>query len=238
MLGTFRDYAWREKVYGKIIFTRVQQRRLISLIYWVKDKTHLEEEASFPDGTIRQELIYELEESITRKKCRKQQNKVEESLITTRSQVQIKASGQWDCWVLDLEINLKMISGVQGIPLSYVIRENNASDKTEHTWEEKAVLEAPLTGRLYKQYNFIVHNSILRNIADASDEFTYVKLYIKKDDDRNDIKSLCSRYENVAMQEHYVSEANCTIETIQYRKERAKKFEKFVSKLIKSVDEL
>ena len=41
MLGTFRDYAWNDKEYGKIIFTRVKQRRLISLMDWLKDKTRL-----------------------------------------------------------------------------------------------------------------------------------------------------------------------------------------------------
>ena len=74
---------------------------------WVKDKTRLEEEASFPDGTTRQELIYELEESTTKKKCIKEQNKVEESLITTSFQVQLEAAGQWDRWMVDLESNLK-----------------------------------------------------------------------------------------------------------------------------------
>ena len=42
MLGTSRDYAWRDKEDGNIIFTRVQQMRLISLMDWVKDKTRLE----------------------------------------------------------------------------------------------------------------------------------------------------------------------------------------------------
>ena len=32
ILGTFRDYARCDKEYGKIIFTRVQQKRLISLM--------------------------------------------------------------------------------------------------------------------------------------------------------------------------------------------------------------
>ena len=49
----------------------------------VKDKTHLEEKESFPYGTTRQELIYELEEATTRKECRKEKNKVGGSLITT-----------------------------------------------------------------------------------------------------------------------------------------------------------
>ena len=60
--------------------------------------------------------------------------------------------------------------------------ENNTPDKTERdTWEEKSVLSVPLTGRLYKQEKPTVHNIILHNIADASDAFTYVKPYIKKD---------------------------------------------------------
>ena len=83
-----------------------------------------------------------------------------------------------------------------------------------------------------------MHNIILCNISDASDAFTYVKPYTKKDDVRNEIKALCSRYENVAMQEKYLSETNPTIETIHYINERAITFEKFVNKLVKTINEL
>ena len=69
MLGTFMDQACHDAVDENIIFTRVQQRRLISLMDWVKDKTCLEEEASFPDRTTRQKLTSELEEATTTKKC-------------------------------------------------------------------------------------------------------------------------------------------------------------------------
>ena len=100
------------------------------------------------------------------------------------------------------------------------------------------MLEVPLTGKLYKQYNLTVHNIILRNITDTSDAFTYVKPYIKKENGRTDIKVLCSRYENLSMKEQYVSETKRTIETIQYRNERAMTFENFVRKLVKAVDEL
>ena len=100
------------------------------------------------------------------------------------------------------------------------------------------MLAVPLTGRLYKQDNLTVQNIILCNIFDTLYAFTYVKPYIKKDDGRTDIKSLRSMYENVAMQEQYVSEAKRTIETIHYWNERAITFETFVSKLVKAADEL
>ena len=132
-----------------------------------------------------------------------------------------------------------MIVWAEVILLSYVIRKNDAPDQIErNSWEEKSVLSVPLTGTLYKQDNLKVHNILLYNIADTSDGFTYVNPYIKKDDVRTDIKALCCKYENVAIQEQYISKAKRTIETIQYIKEIAMTFEKFVSKLVKAINEL
>ena len=71
MLGTFRDYACRNKEHGNIIFTRVQKRRLTSFIDWVKDKNRLEEEASFPDGTTRQDLYMNLRKPQTGRSAEK-----------------------------------------------------------------------------------------------------------------------------------------------------------------------
>ena len=68
--------------------------------------------------------------------------------------------------------------------------------------------------------------------------FTYVKSYIKKDDGRTDTKVLRNRYENVPIQEKYVSETKRTIDIIQYRNERAMNFKTFVSKLVKTVEEI
>ena len=149
-------------------------------------------------------------------------------MITTSFQVQLEATRRWDRWVVELESNLKMIVGAQGIPLSYIIRENNAHAQTERdTWDEKVMLVVLLTGKLYKQDNLTVPNIILRNIDDTSDALTYLKPYIKRDDGITDIKAFRSRYENVAMQEQYLSKAKLTIETIQYRNERAMTFEFF-----------
>ena len=61
------------------------------------------------------------------------------------------------------------------------------------------MFEVPLTGRLYKQDNLTVHKINLRNIADTSDSFTYVRQCINKEDVRSDIKAMRSRYKNVAM---------------------------------------
>ena len=61
MIATFRDYGRRDVADGEIIFNRVQQKRMISLKGWVKDKLRLQEEVEFETGTSRDEFIKAIE---------------------------------------------------------------------------------------------------------------------------------------------------------------------------------
>ena len=93
-----------------------------------------------------------------------------------------------------------MVIGTNGIPLSYVIQENNETDISyQPSWQEKARLRAPHEGLNYVQAQQTVHNIMLRNIADGSDNFTYIKDHISQDNGQTDIKALRDRYENVSM---------------------------------------
>ena len=73
------------------------------------------------------------------------------------------------------------------------------------------MLAAPHKGNAYLQDKLTVHNIILRNIADGSDSFTYVKPYLKKDGGRLDIKALRGLYENAAMHEQFMNESKRTL---------------------------
>ena len=57
MIATFRDYGRRDIADGKIIFNRVQHKRMISLKDWVKEKVQLQEEAEFETVTTQAEFI-------------------------------------------------------------------------------------------------------------------------------------------------------------------------------------
>ena len=63
MISTFRDYGHRDVADGKIIFNWVQQKHMISLKDWVKDKVRIQEEVGFETGTTRAEFIKEIEEA-------------------------------------------------------------------------------------------------------------------------------------------------------------------------------
>ena len=63
MVATFRDYGRRDVADEKIIFNRVQQKRMISLNDWVKEKVLLQQEADFETGTTRADFIKTIEEA-------------------------------------------------------------------------------------------------------------------------------------------------------------------------------
>ena len=56
-----------------------------------------------------------------------------------------------------------------------------------------------------------VHGVILRNIAESSDAYTYVKTNIRLDYGRVGIKELRARYENSEMQDMHINEAKKTL---------------------------
>ena len=87
MITMFRDYGRRDVADGKIIFNRVQQKRMISLKDWVKDKVRLQDEADFETGTTWSDFIKAIEEASEHKTFRINHKNIGESLITTAFQV-------------------------------------------------------------------------------------------------------------------------------------------------------
>ena len=74
-----------------------------------------------------------------------------------------------------------MIVGANGIALSYVIRQNSVPDHSDQlTWDEKARLGVPHTGKKYKLDALAVHNIITHNISETPHAYTYIKPKIKK----------------------------------------------------------
>ena len=230
-------YARRTIANGRFNVTRVQQKQLISLMHWVKDKSRLNEPAEFAAHYTQAMLRSEIEEARERHQDRTDQKKKGESISTTDFQVKLETASQWERWDIELEGTLKMIIGANGVPLSYVIRPNDAPDLSpQATWGERAKLAAPHTGNKFKMDALAVHNIITRNISESSDAYTYIKPRIKETNGRVDIKALKSRYQNAAMQDMYINEAKKTLAIISYKSERAMKFEVFSGKFQNAVN--
>lgn len=224
---------------GRFVITRVQMKRMISLMHCVKDMKRLDEEIAFDAGTERDEFLEALKEASEREESRKAQRKIGEALLGKDFQTKLKNGSQWDRWSQELESVLNAMIGANGVPLAYIIRKEDAPDLSDRpTWELKAIHGAPHEGRAWKIDNTTVHQIILQNIGEDSDAYTYIKTRIRQENGRVDIKALRERFENTSTQEAKINAAKRTIETIQYRNERSMSFEKFSAKLQRALDDL
>ena len=163
----------------------------------------------FEDGTTADMVLEEINDATIRQDCRKTQKKAGESLITNDFVVKLKNSAQWERWKVELNATLSSIIGAKGVPLSYVIRhDDDADDDPTLSWDEKFEYAVLLQGPEYTIDKRTVHQIIIRNVAEDSDAYTYIKPKVNREDGRADIKALENRYENPATKQERINAAN------------------------------
>ena len=220
--------------------SRTVVKKLISLMHWAKDKHRVQENIEFENGTTRATVLRMIAEATVRERCRKTQRKAGESLVNQEFASKLKNSAQWERWKVELSSTLGSIIGAKGVPLTYVIREADAAaiDIDGATWDKKFIDAIELSGPEYNIDRQIVHAIILRNVAEDSDAYTYIKPNIRRENGRLDMISLKGRYENQATNQERINEANRILDTLVYKNERALTFELFSSKIQGAVDAL
>ena len=236
---TCTHYNRRNPPSTRFHVSRTVVRSIQNLLLYVKDQARIGITIGVLDSVAENEFLTDLIDARERQERREQMEKNGKALITTEFYAKLKNRNQWERWSTELKSTLDGIIGMVGIPLSYVIRENHAPNINGHTdWDQLANAATPLTGAKYTQDSRMVHQIILRNIAEDSDAYTYIKPNINKSNGRVDYEALCVRYDSHASRETRINEAKKTIQTLQYRNERSMPFERFVDKFQRAVDDL
>jgi hypothetical protein len=216
---------------GAFVLSPHTTKRLVQLTLWVKDKERLDEDPTFPNTTTQADFVSLIDEAQRRDSIRKERKKTCESLSSVRIDPPLKSSAGWEGWMVAAEAALTLAYGSKGVPLSYVIREDEAPQLDGHaTWELKAIHAAPLTGLDYEADRMTVHLFILNNVSEESDAYTYIQPLLRRNDGRRDVLALRARYENEATIQTRVNMANKTWELLVYKNERAMTFEAFCRK--------
>jgi hypothetical protein len=213
-------------------------KRLVQLTLWVKDQRRLDINAEFPNGTTQVVFVADIEAAQQRDKIRKERQKSAEGLASVRIDPPLKSSAGWEAWMVSVETALTLAYGSKGVPLSYVIRAQEAPDLNgfgQLTWEESAIIGTPLLGLDYHADRMTVHLFILNNIGEDSDAYTYIQPMLGRNDGRRDIIALRERYDNDATIQTRVNEANKTWDMLVYKNERAMSFEEFCKKFQKAL---
>jgi hypothetical protein len=111
-------------------------KRLAQLTLWVKDEVRLDEIPEFPDTTTQVDFVSQIDEAQRRDTIRKERMKIGEPLSSVRIDPPLKSSAGWEGWMVAAEAALTLAYGSKGVPLSYIIRENEAPQPVGHaTWE-------------------------------------------------------------------------------------------------------
>ena len=224
---------------ARFSLSRVQQKRLISLLYWVQDRYRTRETYSFDAGITEPEFLALLQDSYERHESREVQRTTGLSLLGGKFSVQLESRHQWKRWNRELHDTLSSIIGVNGVPISYVTR--NIATPTVvgfATWEEKVIGASPITGRNFKQDAKMVHNIILKNLSENSEAYTYIENSLGDQDGRVDILALRARYANKCADDVLGNEAKESFLRLTYKNERAMSFEKFQEQFLKSINDL
>jgi hypothetical protein len=203
----------------------------VQLTLWVKDKARLDEVPMFPNTTTQVSFVSQIDEAQRRDSIRTKRKKTGEALSSVRIDPPLKSSAGWEGWMVAVEAALTLAHGSKGVPLSHVIREDEAPQPNGHaTWELKAIHAAPLTGLDYEADQMTVHLFILNNVSEESDACTYIQPLLRRNDGRRDVLALRERYENEATIQTRVNMANKTWDLLEYKNERAMTFESFCKK--------
>ena len=222
-----------------INITMLQKQRIYSLILWAKDQDRVNEPIKFAQGTNQQDFRKMLTEALQRDQRRQDQKKSGASYLDSTFNTKLKSTVQWEKWLEELHTTLGQIIGVRGVPLTYVIREEETPSFDPTLTYDEAVLQAvTLDGPDFELDARTVHMLILKNTHEDSDAYTYIKPLTKYRDGRRDIKALRNRYSSDATKQTIINKAKTALQELRYKNEKSFSFEKFSARLQKCYDEL
>ena len=134
-------YAKRDDGVYPVHLTPYHRVLLKGLVLWAKDYDRVGVTLEFPNNMAQDELRAALVGASQREQRRKVQKKTGEQYLDSEFNNKLKGTSQWYKWKEELDLTLSQIIGVQGVPLSYVIREDEARNFVNNVEYETAVIQ-------------------------------------------------------------------------------------------------
>ena len=227
------SFAKRTPAGNRIIFGQRRTRYLIALIHWVKDFRRINLP---PDilGLDADGLRAELKISSRRDEVRQSQIEKSDAVMKEASPGMLKTEAKWNEWEPAFENFLSCAFGVDGVPLSYVIRAEDAPDRTTvfHDFADKCVACAPLTGPAFDADKRTVHQFMVSFTQGEMSE-DWIKPVKSLKDGREDMKRLRDHFSGEGNATRRIAVAERLRDTLFYKNERSMTFEVFCHKVQK-----
>ena len=221
------DYAKRTIADGRIVFGFYRTKELQGLMHWTQDMKRMS-----LDPTDQMLNPMQLALASANADIRKNLSDNMETASKAADPGKLKTNTDWYTWSQGFTNYLSTIPGCTGIPLSYVVRENDEplelEDNTDYLTSITA--RAPLTGTVYVADRRQVHQLLTGKVLGEQAE-EWIRDDKTKQNGRIDYRNLLEHYEGEGNVSRRITQAENLHKTLYYKQERSLKFTVFLNRL-------
>ena len=229
------SYGRRTVGDGRFIFGIRRVRFLIGLVHWVQDFARVNETPSIlAYGEDQAKFRSDLEIAFQRADVRKVESDQSDTVSKAADPGKFKDERKWPEWEPAFVNYLSTIQGVNGVPLSYVVRDKEESDSmgTFESFNERSIACAPLSGVVFQADSRKVHQ-LLKSFLQTETAEQWIKPLARKQSGRAEMIALRNHYSGEGNTSRRIATAERIRDTLHYKNERALQFSAFLDKLQK-----
>ena len=226
-----KDYAGRAGA-QKINFGNRRTKKLQAVVHWTQDHRRISQQPTI-EGMNQDDFNIQLDIATQRSQIRDQLISDSSTKASEASPGPLQSESKWIDWESKFTNYLSTLMGVDQVPLSYVIRENDnppaPGTRTYASFVEETVACAPLAGTYYQADKGTVHQAIVSFTAGLPSE-DWIKNVARHKDGRRSMKALRDHFSGEGNSTRRIAEAERLRESLHYKSERSLSFEMFLTK--------
>jgi hypothetical protein len=228
------SYSRRTVADGRSIFGLRRIRYMIGLIHWVQDFIRTGEEASLDGINNAVQFKAVLDEASQRADVRKIEKDQSDTVSKAADPGKFKDERKWPEWEPAFANYLSTIPGVNGIPLSYVIRETEEPDRVLDyiSFNARAIACVPLSGPNFQADARKVHQ-LLKSFLQTETAEQWIKSVAREQNGREDMIALRNHYSGEGTTTRRIAQAEGYRDTLHYKDEKSLSFSFFLDKIQK-----
>lgn len=225
-----KSFATRTQNEGRFYFGINRTKKMKALTDWAEDFGRINKEPTTV-GMDREGFLADIETSRQRAAIRRSDTEKAEAHAKEASPGKLTSEREWDKWESKFENQLSIMHGVRGVPLLYVIREDEepSAEATFETFIEESIAKCPLEGPKFEADSKTVHQMVVSNTTGENSE-QWIRPLKKHSCGRRDMQALRAHYRGEGNQSRRVTDAEKLRDTVHYRSERAMPFQNFLTK--------
>ena len=229
------SYGRRTVADGRFIFGLRRIRYLIGLVHWVQGFERVSQTPTLDTFGGDAELFRRaLDVAFNRAEVRRVEKEQSDTVSKAADPGKFKDEKKWPEWEPAFVNYLSTIPGVNGVPLSYIIRDAEvpAIDAVYESFNELAIACSPLTGAVFQADARKVHQ-LLKSFLQTETAEQWIKPLTRKQNGRADMEALRKHYSGEGNTSRRIAVAERIRDTLHNKNERTMQFSAFLDKLQK-----